>query len=106
MSLQVNMCVSCAQHQRPKPALNTVTRSVADVALERRAETGVGGSEEGERAGAQAAPAVDLDVSPDQHRVGSPGANTRGPSSLERHVDRRALRLSSTFMEVALKADP
>jgi hypothetical protein len=46
MSLQVNMCVSGAQHQRPKPALNTVTRSVADVALERRAETGVGGSEE------------------------------------------------------------
>jgi hypothetical protein len=27
-------------------------------------------------------------------------------ASLERHVDRRALRLSSTFMEVALKADP
>jgi hypothetical protein len=74
--------------------VSAVSRSVATFAPERRAQPQVGWQRGGERADAQAAPAVDLDVSPGQHRVGPPvGEYQRTISTPERHVGRRALRL-------------
>ena len=70
-----------------------VSRSVATFAPERCAQPQVGWQRGGERADAQAAPAVDLDVSPGQHRVGTPvGEYQRIISTPERQVGRRVLR--------------
>jgi hypothetical protein len=66
---------------------------VATFAPERCAQPQVGWQRGGERADAQAAPAVDLDVSPGQHRVGTPvGEYQRIISTPERQVGRRVLR--------------
>lgn len=63
-------------------------------APERGAQPQVGWQRGGEHAHAQAASAVDLDVAPDQQRVGTPvGEHQPTIPTAKRHIDRRALRL-------------
>jgi hypothetical protein len=74
--------------------LTAVTRPVAGPAPERRAQPQVGWQRSGERADAQAAPAVDLEGSPDQQWVGAPVGEHQGAVLRpERYERRRALRL-------------